>query len=179
MEQDKRNFSLYNLAGTIIRLSYVHTYILPSISRRIGIHVWAFIRHDNYTFSQHLPRQTVAKSLYSCSVVHSIDHSPRLPLFSIMPPRKSNLSQTAITGDEGTPSKDKERDGVNIEVSDNFNVFIAQSQLHSCFQSNSVAVAFLTILLDRISPFLGPWSSVSRKASFLQIHKYRKMLSQQ
>ncbi|MCJ1346116.1 hypothetical protein MMC31_004328, partial [Peltigera leucophlebia] len=32
-----------------------------------------------------------------------------------MPPRKSNLSQTATTGDEGTPSKDKERDGINIE----------------------------------------------------------------
>lgn len=175
MEQDKRNFSLYNLAGKIIRL----TYILPSIGRCIyvGIHVWAFIRHDNYTFSQHLPRQTVAKSLYSCSVVHSIDHSPRLPL-SIMPPRKSNLSQTAITGDEGTPSKDKERDGLNIEVSDNFNVSIAQSQLNSCFQSTSVSVAFLTIL-DRIYPFLGPWSSVSPKASFLQIRKYRKMLSQQ
>lgn len=96
-----------------------------------------------------------------------------------MAPRKSNLSQAAATGDEGTPSKDKEKDGLSIEVSDIFNVFIAQSQLHSCFQSTSLAVAFLTIFLDRISPFLGPWSSVSPKASFLQIRKYRKMLSQQ
>lgn len=62
-----------------------------------------------------------------------------------MPPRKSNLSQTATTGDEGTPSKDKERDGVNIEVNDNFLVSIAQSQLSSCLQSAFVAMAtFLT-----------------------------------
>lgn len=32
-----------------------------------------------------------------------------------MPPRKSNVSQVTATGDEGTSQK--ERDGINIEVS--------------------------------------------------------------
>lgn len=33
-----------------------------------------------------------------------------------MPPRKSNVSAVSATGDEGTPVKEKERDGINVEV---------------------------------------------------------------
>lgn len=33
-----------------------------------------------------------------------------------MPPRKSNVSAISATGDEGTPTKDREREGINVEV---------------------------------------------------------------
>ena len=33
-----------------------------------------------------------------------------------MPPRKSNVSAVSATGDEGTPVKDRDREGISVEV---------------------------------------------------------------
>ena len=67
-----------------------------------------------------------------------------------MPPRKSNISAVSATGDEGTPVKEREREGINVEV---------------CFLAERAKMNLPIDLIHRISHFLEPWYSVSQKAS--------------